>query len=76
MDYHIKAAIPASTDVLIQINNGDIAKEDYIIPIGTTFNGTNGLTYISTKQKTFYKDTYGVYVPVEQKHWYQKKILE
>ena len=26
VDYHIKAAIPASTDVLIQINNGDIAK--------------------------------------------------
>ena len=75
VDYHIKAAIPASTDVLIQINNGDMAKEDYIIPIGTTFNGTNGLTYISTKQKTFYKDTYGVYVPVEQKTLVPEKDL-
>lgn len=75
VDYHIKAAIPASTDVLIQINNGDVAKEDYIIPIGTTFNGTNGLTYISTKQKTFYKDTYGAYVPVEQKTLVPEKDL-
>lgn len=67
VDYHIKAAIPASADILIQIGDGELATSTYIIPINTMFTGQNGLTYVTTKQKTFYEGTYGVFVPVEQK---------
>lgn len=67
VDYHIKAAIPSSADILLQIGKGEISTSTYIIPINTSFSGQNGLTYLSTKQKTFYEGTYGVSIPVEQK---------
>lgn len=75
VDYHIKAAIPASADLLIRTNNGDVAKSDYIIPINTLFYGENNIPFITTKQKIFYKDTYGVYVPVEQKQLVPEQYL-
>lgn len=75
VDYHINAAIPASVDLLIRTNNGDVAKSDYTIPINTLFYGENNLPFISTKQKIFYKDTYGVYVPVEQKQLVPEQYL-
>lgn len=68
VDYHIKAAIPASVDILFTIGeNAEIATKTYIIPINTVLTGPNGLQFLTVKQKTFYEGTYGVSVPAEQK---------
>lgn len=75
VDYHVKAAIPASADILLQLEDGAISKKTYIIPINTMFLGENGLTYISVKQKTFYEGTFGVTIPVEQKTAITNKSL-
>lgn len=68
IDYHTKTAIPSSADLLITLGEDtNIASKTYSIPINTIFTSSNGLQFISVKQKTFYEGTYGVSIPIEQK---------
>lgn len=67
VDYHIKSAIPATVDVILTLSNGNaLSGNDIIIPVGTQFSSTDGLSWLSTKTVIFRQGEYSVKVPLIQ----------
>lgn len=67
VDYHIRSAIPSSADLLVTYATQGINDVEFSIPIGTQFGSDSGLTFVSTRNVTFFPGTYGAYVPVSQR---------
>lgn len=67
VDYHIKAAIPASVDItLYRITNEPIGA-DITIPVNTIFTSDDGKQWLSSKTILWPQGTYSIRVPVVQK---------
>lgn len=67
VDYHVKAAFPASVDLTIFRSNGLPINTDIIIPVDTEFVSTDGKVWISTRSLTWFRGTYSLKIPVMQK---------
>lgn len=71
VDYHIKCAVPATTDVLLYLQNNaqlQLEGKDYqVIPEGIEFTATDGSVWRSSKAVTWYNGTYSVRIPLIQK---------
>lgn len=69
VDYHIKAGVPASTDLTLSYENPNhSASESIEIPIGTKFTSDDGKVWINTKRIEWAAGLQGVVVPVVQMH--------
>lgn len=68
VDYHSHAGIPSTVDLLISKSDNTPVTSDIDIPIGTLFTDSNGNEWLSTKSVTWKSGSYGVNIPVEQKH--------
>lgn len=71
IDYRIKAAVPSSADILVELldNNGNpyVATTPLLIPVNTQFSTNNGIIFISIKDVTIEPGDSMVTVVVQQK---------
>lgn len=71
IDYRIKAAVPSSADILVELldSNGNpyIATTPLLIPVNTQFSTNNGIIFISIKDVTIEPGDSMVTVVVQQK---------
>ena len=66
VDYHIKCANPASVDILLYLNTGDVVPIDIHISPGTTFTSQGGINYQITKPYIWYAGTHAISVSATQ----------
>lgn len=67
VDYHIKAGIPSTVDLMLYREENKILNSDILIPVNTYFKSNDGKSWYSTKTILWPKNTYSIKVPVEQK---------
>lgn len=71
VDYHVHAGIPSMVDLTISRSDNSTISADLNIPANTQFVDSNGNYWLSTKDITWVKDSYGVNIPLEQKVYKQ-----
>lgn len=67
VDYHINAAHPASTDLILSRSGDNPISTNLLIPINTQFISNDGKKWLSTKAVNWRTGTYSVTIPVSQK---------
>lgn len=67
LDYHIKAGIPSSVDLVLYREGNQMIPLDIIIPINTVFNSIDGKVWLTTSTTLWPRNTYSIKVPVIQK---------
>lgn len=67
VDYHIKAAHPATVDLIITRSNSEPISSNLLIPVNTQFVSNDGKIWLSTVAVNWRAGTYSVVVPVSQK---------
>lgn len=67
VDYHIKAAHPATVDLIITRSNSEPISSNLLIPVNTQFVSNDGKVWLSTVAVNWRAGTYSVVVPVSQK---------
>ena len=67
VDYHIKAAYPASVDLTLYRNSGKPITSDILISAGTVFTSNDGKQWLVSKDITWNKGDYSIKVPLVQK---------
>lgn len=74
VDYHIKAGIPASTDLTLYTQDGKALGEEIIIPIGTQWTSQDGKIWVNTKSLTWTSPLKLIKIPVVQKHLAREEV--
>lgn len=74
VDYHIKAGVPASTDLTLYTSDGKSLGEEIIIPIGTKWTSRDGKVWINTKSFTWNPAFKSIKVPVTQKYLAKQEV--
>ena len=67
IDYHMKAANPASVDITIFKTDNSPITTNLTIPLNTVFTSNDGKKWVSTTIITWRAGSYSVVVPVSQK---------
>jgi len=66
VDYRIRSANPASVDILIFRSDNKATNVDINVPAGTIFMSSEGYPFVTSKPKTWRKDTYSLTVSAKQ----------
>jgi len=74
VDYHIKAGVPASTDLTLYTQDGKPLGEEIIIPIGTQWTSQDGKIWVNTKSMTWTAPLKLIKVPVVQKYLAKEEV--
>lgn len=74
VDYHIKAGIPASTDLTLYTADGKALGKDIVIPVGTQWTSQDGKIWINTKSMTWTSPQKLIKVPVVQKYLAKEEV--
>lgn len=67
VDYHIKAAHPASVDLVLYLEGNQALASEILIPVNTVFVDNRGIPWLTTKATRWPKGTFSVKVSVVEK---------
>lgn len=74
VDYHIKAGIPASTDLILYTEDNTLFETDVDIPIGIQWYSQDGKIWVNTKSLHIGSSLKSIKIPIVQKYLAKQNI--